>query len=144
MLWLEQFQEGELRVNAGDDGPSVDFLTALQCNAGRLAVLDDHLLDAGLGADLGTQLSGRRSDRFAHRTGAAFGEPPGPEHTVDLAHVVVQQHVGRAGRADAEEGADDAAGRHGRLERLGLEPLVEEIGRAHRHELAERVELFGR
>ncbi len=62
-------------------------------------------------------------------------EPPRSERAVDLAHVVMQQHVRRAGRAHAEERPDDARRRHRGLEHVGLEPLVEEIDRAHRHQL---------
>ncbi len=51
----------------------------------------------------------------------------------------MQQDERRAGRARPGEGADDSACRLGRLQRLALEPFVEVIGRAHRHELAEIV-----
>ena len=80
---------------------------------------------------------------IADRAGAAAREAPGAERAVDLAHVVVQQHVGRARRAHAEERADDPARRHRGLQHVGLEPLVEQVGRAHGHEL-EQVVLVGR
>ena len=48
---------------------------------------------------------------------------------------MVQQHVGRAGRSHAQKRPDDARRRHGGLEHVGLEPLIEEIGRAHGHQL---------
>ena len=38
---------------------------------------------------------------FADAAGAALGDAPGAERAVDLAHVVVEQHVGGARRADA-------------------------------------------
>ena len=59
-----------------------------------------------------------------HAAVAVLGEAPGAERAVDLAHVVVQQHVGRARRMRAEEGADDAAGGLGALERVEFEPVV--------------------
>ena len=93
------------------------------------------LRDRRLGADLDAGLARRVGDRVRDRAGAAAGEAPGPERAVDLAHVVVEQDVGRAGRAHAEERADDAGRRHRRLEHVGLEPLVEEVDGAHRHEL---------
>ena len=43
----------------------------------------------------------------------------------------MQQHVGRAGRIDAERRADDAAARQRRLDDVGLEVLVEVVGHAH-------------
>ncbi len=81
--------------------------------------------------------AGGAGDGLGHAARAALGDAPGAEGAVDLAHVVVQQHVGRARRAHAQEGADDARGRHRGLERLRLEPALQEVGRAHRHELDE-------
>ena len=74
-------------------------------------------------------------DRFRHAAGAAFGQSPRPEGAVDVAHVVVEQHVGGAGRSHAEERADDPGGGHRRLQHVGLEPLIEEVHRAHRQQL---------
>ena len=81
-------------------------------------------------------------DRLGDRSGPALGEPPGAERAVDLAHVVVQQHVRRPGGPRTHERADDPARRLRRLEHVGLEPLVEKIGGAHRHQLVERVEML--
>ena len=53
---------------------------------------------------------------------------------------MMKQHVGRARRARSEESADDPARRLRRLEHVGLEPLIQKIRRAHRHQLDERVE----
>ena len=50
---------------------------------------------------------------------------------------MVEQDVRGARALDALERADDPGRRHRRLERVGLEPLVEEVGGAHRHELDE-------
>ena len=47
----------------------------------------------------------------------------------------MQQHVGRPGRAHAQECADNAGGRHRRLEHIRLKPLIEKINGAHGHEL---------
>src|SRR5580692_4651852 len=46
---------------------------------------------------------------------------------VDAAHVVVQQHVGGAGRARPERGADDGAAGQMRLDDLALEIFIEQI-----------------
>ena len=92
-------------------------------------------------ADLRAGRARGARNRAAHRTVAALCESPGAKHPVDLAHVVVQQHVRGPGRARSEQGADDAARGLGRLERLGLEPFVEVVGRAHRHQLRQRVEM---
>ena len=67
-------------------------------------------------------------DRRADAAGAVLGEAPGAERAVDLAHVVMQQHVRGARRARPEERADDAARGLRALERVELEPLVEQVG----------------
>ena len=56
---------------------------------------------------------------------------------------MVEQNVGGARRANAEERADDSGGGHGGFEHVGLEPLIEKIGGAHGHELDEIVFVFG-
>src|SRR5206468_9748632 len=75
---------------------------------------------------------------------ASAAETPGAERAINFTHVVMQENVRGAGRADAKEGADDAGCGHGRFEDVGFEPLVEEIGGAHGHELNESVTLVGR
>jgi len=47
----------------------------------------------------------------------------------------MEENVSGAGRADAEERTDDSGGGHGGFEDVGLEPLIEEVGGAHGHEL---------
>ena len=54
---------------------------------------------------------------------------------------MMELHVRRSGRARTEERADDSARGHGGLEGVGLEPLVQEIGRAHGHELVQHEEV---
>ena len=80
-------------------------------------------------------------DRRRHAARAVLGESPGAERAVDLAHVMVQQHVGRARRTRAEVRADDAARRLGALQRVELEPFLEQVGRRLRHQLGDAVDL---
>jgi hypothetical protein len=76
--------------------------------------------------------------------GATAAESPGAEGAIDFAHVVVEQNVGRAGRANAEERADNAGSGHGGFQHVGLKPLVEEVGGTHSHQLHQGVALVGR
>ena len=87
--------------------------------------------------DLGAERLGRAADRVADPAGPALRDPPGTERAVDLAHVVVEQDVGGARALDALVRADDPGRGHRGLERVGLEPLVEEFRGAHRHQLDE-------
>ena len=81
----------------------------------------------------------RIGDDSADRAHAAARKSPGTKRAVELAHVMMQQHVGRPRRARSHESADNPARRHGGFEDIGLEPFVEKIRRAHRHELGEIV-----
>ena len=110
----------------------------LEHDADRPAVLDDDPLATGASVRISAP-SARAALPIALRdaAGPALGDAPGPERAVDLAHVVVEQDVRRARALDALVGADDPRRRHRRLERVRLEPLVEEVRRAHRHQLDE-------
>ena len=117
--------------------PGLDLLAILEGDARRATVLDDDPGDRRLHPDLRAERAGSAADRVGDAAGPALRDAPGPEGAVDLAHVVVKEHVGRAGTPDAEVRADDPAGAHRRLERVRLEPLVEEVRCAHRHQLDE-------
>ena len=135
VLGADHVQEGEVRVDARRDDLARQVVAILEHDADRGPVLDDDLRDARPGADFGAGLARRAGDGVRDRAGPAAREPPRSERAVDLAHVVMQEHVGRAGRAHAQERADDPRRRHRRLEHVGLEPLIEEVDGAHRHEL---------
>ncbi len=141
---LHKFFERQMRIDAGGDDGGGDFFAGFQDDAGCAAVLDEDSVDRRLRADFDAGFAGRCADGVRNGAGAAAAESPGAEGAVDFAHVVMQKNVGGAGRADAEECADDAGCGHRGFERIGLEPLIEEIGGAHGHELDERVALVGR
>ena len=68
---------------------------------------------------------------------AAAHEAPAAGHAVDLAHPVVQEHVGGAGAHRAAPHADDAPGGERALYPLVHEVAVEEVRAAHRHQVHE-------
>ena len=130
--------------NPGERQPGIEtrrhdaggnLLAVVEPHARRSAPGHEHLCHGGLRADLDARLASSGRDRFRDGTRAAACKAPRAELAVDFSHVVVQQHVGRARGPDAEKGADDARSRHRRLERVGLEPLIQEVGGAHRHQL---------
>ena len=143
LLGLHQLGEREPRIEPRHHDLGRDLLAALERHAGRLAVAGEDALHRGAGADRRAERLGGPRDALADGTRAALLESPGAECAVDLSHVMVEQHVGGAGRARPQEGADDSARRLGGLERIELEPLVEVVGAAHGHELVERVEALG-
>ena len=125
--------------DARDHDVGVQLVAALETTPVARPSFDLDARDRRLGADLHAGLAGRAGDGHADGAGAAAREAPGAEGAVDLPHVVVEQHVGRARRAHAQERADDPRGRHRGLQGVGLEPLVEHVGRAHGHELHQAV-----
>src|SRR2546430_163890 len=58
-----------------------------------------------------------------------------PALAVDFAEGMVQQHVGGAGRVRAREVPDLRIESEHRLDRVALEPPVEQVARALRHDL---------
>ena len=139
LLAFDQLQERAARVEPGDDDRRGDLVAVLEDDAAHAAVLHEHALDRRVRANLGAERARRRRDGLADRARSALLKPPRSKRAVDLAHVVMQQHVRRAGRPRAEKRADDAARRLRRFERIELVPLVEIVGAAHRHQLVERV-----
>ena len=135
ILRVEPALEREPRIDARDHRVGVELVAVLEHDAGGPAVLRENLRDRALGANLRAEAAGRVADGVRDRAGAAARQAPRAERAVDLAHVVVQQHVGRTRRSHAEERADDARRAHRGLQHVGLEPLIEEVHRAHRQQL---------
>ena len=136
----------KVRRGSTDDDTieAFDFVAVVEDDAGRAPVAGEDSADGRLRANLDTRLARRGRNGIRDRAGAPLGESPRSERPVDFAHVVMEQHVRRARRAHTLKRADDARCRHRRLQHVGLEPLIEKIGRAHRHQLHEPVARFGR
>ena len=109
---------------------SADHLrAALQPHADRAAAVDQHARDRRLGDDLDARLLAGLAHRLRDRAHAADGVAPRALLAVHLAEDVVEQHIGRARRVGAGEIADHRVEAERGLDRLALEPAVEE-GRA--------------
>ena len=141
-LFLDQFQEGALHIGVGDDEPAMNLLAAGQHHAHRPASLDQYALDLGAGADGAAGSLEGSGERLGDGPHAAARIAPGADRAVDLAHVMVQQHVGRAGRHRPQRRADDAGDGEIGLDDVGLEILVEEIRDRHRPEAQRQRHLF--
>src|ERR1700730_17039080 len=132
-----------MRIDTRGDDAGGNFFAGFEGHAGGSPVFDENLVDRGLRADFHPEFTSGCSNGIADGPGAPTAEAPGAEGAVDFTHVVMQENVSGAGRADAEEGADDSGGRHGGFEHVGFKPLVEKSGGAHGHELDEGVALVG-
>jgi hypothetical protein len=86
------------------------------------------------GADLRTRRARRPRDRLGHAAHAALDPPPGAEVAVDLPHPVMHQHVRRPRCHRAAPRADHRLRGQRSLHPRILEPLVEQVGGAHREQ----------
>ena len=134
-LAIDLLQEGDLRVDRGDDHRSAELLAALEDHAGHATALGEDLRDAGVRADLGAEAASAGRDRVADRAHAAFRHGPRAEVAVaDVTDRMVRHHVAGARLVRAGPGADQAVERHHGLHLVGLEEAVEDVDDAHRHQ----------
>ena len=109
LLRAHQRQERQARVDARGHDVAVDLVAVLEHDAARRRSLRTTIRATRRSVRISTPASrAARRSRSEIAPVPPRGEAPRAERAVDLAHVVVQQHVGRAGRAHAEERADDA------------------------------------
>src|SRR6266511_4369773 len=123
LIGLEQLEEGSAWIEARHDNSRRQLVTVFQHDASGPAVTHEDLRNTGIAPDLSPERAGGGRDGFAHRARAPFRKPPGSEHAVQLAHVMMQEHVRGPWRPWTQERADDAARRLRRLEDVRLEPL---------------------
>ena len=133
VLALDELQERALRIGRRHHRLRAQLVAVGQRDTGRATAFDYDLLHGRVRAHFDAKCLRRTRDCRRHATGSILGKTPGAERTVDLAHVVMEQHVRRSRRTRAEECADDTARRLRTLERIELEPLVEQVGGRLRH-----------
>ncbi len=95
-----------------------------------------HARNGLVGEDLDAARERFARHRLRDRAHAAERVTPLPALAVDLAEDVMQQHVRRARRVRTREIADDRVEAERRLDRVGLEPAIEDVAGA----LGEQVE----
>src|SRR6185437_7363610 len=135
VLRADVLQERDLRVQRGDDHLGVQFLAAVQHDAGGPAVGDQQPAYLRVGADLRAEAAGGGLDGGGHPAHAALLEAPVAQVPVaDVADRVVRHHVGGARLVRAGPGADHPVDRKCTLDLRRLEPVVEQVGDAHRHQ----------
>ena len=76
----------------------MNFLAVFEHHSLRRAVFDQNPRDRSLRTNFSARFPRRLADRIRNSAGAAAAESPRSECPVDLAHIVMQQHV-RAARA---------------------------------------------
>ena len=108
---VHQAQEGALGIEVGGHRAGFDLLAAFQHHAASAAARAPAPWPPAalvrISAPRGARGGG---DGLRHRAHAAAHEAPQPAVAAHAAHAMVQQDVGRAGRARAAVGADHAIG----------------------------------
>ena len=94
---LQQVQEGTLASVEASTADAPISSPDSQDHARRASVPDRDVGHRRLGPDLCPERAGGRRDGLADTARATARDAPGAECAVDLAHVVVEQDVGRAG-----------------------------------------------
>ena len=126
---LDELEERPARVERADDDRRVELGPVGQGDAGRLAVLRDHVVDRRLEPDLHPERLGGPGEDLGEAAIAALVERPGPHLAVVLAEDVVQQDEPRALRVRPDLRPDDRRRGEVALEDVRLEVVVEEVGR---------------
>src|SRR6266550_3883555 len=86
---VNKIDKSVLGINAGRDDVSVDLVAVAENYSFRLSPFDQNLCGGGLRADLYPRFAGGVSNRIRDSAGATAGKSPGPEGSVDFAHVVM-------------------------------------------------------
>jgi hypothetical protein len=134
----DEIEEGAGRVGVRGDAPGEELAAVLEDDALRSSVADEDPGDAGARPDLRARRPRCAGDRLGEDAHPAADVAPHAARAVDLAHHVVEEHVGGAGGGGRGPGADDGVRRERRLERVRLEPAVEHVARRAGEDLHRR------
>ena len=105
---LDQLEEGALDVGIGDHEIAAHLLAIGKDDAGGAAAAGHDARHIGPGADRAARCLEGGGERLRHRAHAAARIAPGADGAIDFAHIVMQEHVSRAGRHRPKRRADNA------------------------------------
>ena len=120
----------QLRVQVRDHAARVDLRAVGKEHAAGAALAHQHLRYRGIGDQFHAAPTGLGGHRLGDRSHAADRMAPGAAPAIHFAEAVVQQHVAAAGRVRARIVADHRIEAEHRLDRIGLEPAVEQVAGA--------------
>jgi hypothetical protein len=141
---FHKLEERTLWVCSGHHDSGCEFIAVLENHAHGAPTPDLDLLHARVDSDLHPERFCRVENGAADSARAVLGKAPGAERTINFAHVVMKQNVRRPGRARTQECADDPAGSFRAFQRVGLEPLFEQIRAGLCGELGDGIQFFFR
>ena len=142
VTFVHAVQEGTLDVHRRNDDIGIDFVAVIQGDAVALPFLTMILSTPASVRVSPPKACNDPAIAFATAPMPPRAKPQAPDVAVDIAHVVVQQHIRCARRMNAQRGTNDAAAGQRRLDNVGLEILVEILGNAHRPEANRVVHAF--
>ncbi len=139
VLGTDMVEKGCLRVQAGHDeaAPAARRRSpARHPRRGRPST--SSLVDSRIASHLGSERLSRAPDGCRHPAHPAFGIAPAAQLTVsDITDRVMRHDVRRTWLVRPRPGADDPVDGHGALHLWRLEPVVEQVRDAHRHQPGE-------
>jgi hypothetical protein len=119
----------------GRDDRRVELLAALKDDTLGAAVADQDPVHPRVRADLRAEGPRAALEGGGDGTHPALGHAPGAERAVaDVTDRVVGHHVAGPPLVRSRPRADQPVDRHRRLDLVGREEPVEQVGHAHRHE----------
>ena len=130
-LRIDELQKGDSRRSARDDDRGGQKLTAVETDTRRPSFFNVDPAHGRVGAQPRAVRRGARSERRHEDLHPSHRDPLRvPRLAVD-AELVEEEVGGGARRARAERHATESGPGKARLQRLGLEPLVQEVGDGH-------------
>ena len=125
------FQEGAAHVHVRHHAAGDDHIAVGQNDALRPSVFHQNPLHPRAGDDLAARGTQACRQRLGHAAHAAARIAPGADIAIHIAHRVMEENIGRAGRHRPQRRADDRADGLIGLDRRVLEILVQIIGDRH-------------
>ncbi len=138
----EQLDKGPLRRGIGDHTAGIDLCAVAQPYPLHARAGHPDLGDLGARADFDAGTFRRRAHCRGQGAHAAAHIAPDATRTTRGPHHVMQQHVAGPRRRRRGRGADDRIGRERGLERLGLEPAVQDRPRRTHQQLQRRRQIL--
>src|ERR1700722_7451077 len=118
-------------MKVGDDSACDELLALVRDNANGAALLDQDLVHGAVRANVDVARGAGARNRLRDRAHAAHRMAPHALLAVHLPPAMVEKHIARARRIGAFVSSNDSVKAEDRLDRIALEPLVEDIaGRA--------------
>ena len=134
---FDQIAERDLGMGVRDHDARAQLGTVGKRDTDRATGLDPDPVDGRPGPDLGSMFAGIGRDRLRDSPRATLDECPFRNLPVDLADVVMQQHVRRSWGVGSTIGSDGARDATRRLDLGRFEPFLEQLGHRERHHFDE-------